>query len=196
MALRVLLLLPLQYVPAWSDLPDINQHTTTAQLPGVMQLGMNHSSPARALEIALQLQEGYQEQPDLQGNEGATGVNKFEFFTASTQRKLFVTAAMRQHVHALRTMTSTPQIMQHVDVATLHKVLKQLVAAGFSSTIRVLLDSESLHETAAQLTSKAALKLLLAAVEQGSCASAELLCSLPAAAHSQLKLWCSCCRQL
>jgi dsDNA-binding SOS-regulon protein len=180
MALRVLLLLPLQAAPHLQH-HDLSQRTTVDQLPGVLQLGINCSSHDRALDIADLLEEWYQEQQDFLGNEGATHVNKFEFFTASTQRRLFVTAAMRQHVTALRTMTTMPQIMQHVDVATLHKVLKQLAAAGFISTIRALLESESMQETELQLTSKAALELLLAAVEQGSCASAELLCSLPAA---------------
>jgi hypothetical protein len=181
MALRGLLLLPLQDVPH-PHLDKFNPDIHTDQLPGAVQLAMNCSDHTAALDIADELQQWYQLQPDVSGNQGATNVNLLEFFTASTQRRLFVTAAVRQHVAALRTITTMPQIMQHVDAATLHSVLKQLVAAGSGSTIRVLLEAESLQETAVQqLTSEAVVQLLQAAIKHGSSACAELLCRLPAA---------------
>jgi hypothetical protein len=182
MASRVLLLLPLQDTQH-QHLDKFSQCINTDQLPGAIQLTMNGSSHTKASEIAdVLLQDWYQQQADVPGNEGATNVNLLEFFTASTQRRLFVTAAMRQHVAALRTITTMPHIMQHVDAATLHSVLKQLVATGSGSTIRVLLEAEILHETAVmQLTSEAVCELLQASVEQGSSTCAELLCRLPAA---------------
>jgi hypothetical protein len=163
-------------------LDKFNQRTPTTQMPDIMQLGMNCSCHRTASDTAEVLQRWYKQQPDASSTEGTTYVNQLEFFTASNQRRLFVTAATRQHVTALRTLTNAPQVMQHVDVAVLRKVLKQLVAVGFSDTMRVLLESESLNEAVVQqLTSEAVQQLLQAAVEGGSSACAELLCRLPAA---------------
>jgi hypothetical protein len=177
------LLLPLQDE---QHLEKFNDCTPTDQLPGILQLGMNRSCVAMASAMVDMLQEWYQEQQDASGDEGATDDNMVDFFTASTQRRLLVTAATRQHTQALHTMMTMPEIMQHVDVATLYTVLKQLVAAGFGSTMKLLLESlsptKSLQETAVQqLTSEAVLQLLQAAVEHGSRTCAEPLCGLPAA---------------
>jgi hypothetical protein len=116
-------------------------------------------------------------------NEGAD-FSVFECFTPTTQRRLLVTAATRQHITALRTMTTMPDIMQHVDAPTLYTLLKQLTEGRFSSTIKVVLQADSLQEKAVmQLTSEAVCELLQAAVERDDGPSTELLCILPAARH-------------
>jgi hypothetical protein len=162
----------------WQHADKFDPLTTTKQLPDMVQLGMNCSTHRTASHVLDQLQLFVAANPP---NEGADFC-ALECFTPTTQRRLLVTATTRQHVTALRMMTTIPEIMQHVDAPTLHAVLKQLTEARFSSTIKTLLMADSLQETAVeQLTSEAVFELLQAATERDNGPSAELLCVLPAA---------------
>jgi hypothetical protein len=170
----LLLCLPLQNM---EHVGEFNLSMSGEQLPDIMQLGMNCSRHRVASYLIGQLER-------ISLNLPATSYNAVmsELFTFSIKRRLMVTAMTRQHATALRTLTTMPEFLQHVDAATLHALLKQYVEAGSSSTIRELLQAHSLQETAVQqLTSEAVAELLQAAVERDCGSSAELLLIVPAA---------------
>jgi hypothetical protein len=176
------MLLPFLPLQDLRHVGEFNVSMSGEQLPDIMQLGMNCSSHRVGPYLLGELERIQLDLSVTLGSEGATDAFLSELFPPSTQRKLLVTAATRQHVTALRHMITVPKFMQQVDAPTLHAVLKQLVEAGFSSTIRALLEAKSLQETAVQqLTSEAIAELLQAAVERDSGSSAELLLTLPAA---------------
>jgi hypothetical protein len=139
-----------------------------ADVPGLLQLAMNSSGSDTALAAARQLA--------LLGL-AAEGVASC--ITADVVRRLFVTAAVRQHQLALLQMASQPAVAQLIDATTMQKVLEQLIGTGDIEAVDVLLDKLQLTAVQ-QLNSEAVAQLLQAAIPKDSCEALGQLCRLPA----------------
>jgi hypothetical protein len=79
-------------------------------------------------------------------------------------RKLLLTAAARGHMAALKSLTSAPQIYQHINAAALEPVLLHTVGKGRAGSLVDLL----ILPAAQQLDSAAAETLLAAAIKCGA----------------------------
>jgi hypothetical protein len=163
--------------------------------PSVLQLGMNCSNRHTALKVVSILQQLLQLEPfptspasfagpGASSTHGIASDNRWARTSCSLPGpdvcKLFITAAVRRHLEALRQMAAMPAVMQCVDAGALCVVLQQLVAAKDVTSMELVL--EALQKTAVQkLSNESMIQLLLAAVAEGRTAGAEQLYALPAA---------------
>jgi hypothetical protein len=95
----------------------------------------------------------------------------------SQARKLLITAAVRQHEHAVLHMLELDTVQQHVDSGTLVSLIKHMITSVKG------IDALSALPAAADIDSDAVIELLHEAVQQGTIEVAAALCELPAAQH-------------
>jgi hypothetical protein len=146
------------------------EQLSAADVPGLLQLGMNCSRSDAALTAATMLQ-----------SHGLLAEAAADSSAAGIVRRLLVTAAVRQHQLALLYMISQPAVLRLIDAATLQKVLEQLIKSGDNTSVDMLLGKSQQPAAAQQLSSEALAQLLQTAVDKDSCHAVDRLCQLPAA---------------